>query len=341
MSTFSQSPGSAFCSLEAKWMRRAEIRGLCLPSIMTHPWHFKAQAVQRAKSEKEANAFIQITKEKTRAKRRARQKAENPGRHPTPACNMEETTELRQAEENRDKCGDAKLEADNPLPELALSKPKTRRCRVTKTADNEDEFRLADTFDFRKYLPKNLLKEDAEDISYLDENDVDLDFEEEELGNAILEGGFGKDPEESCSDSDKQGKKMAFKKKQDIGSSEAPGVTNSDCNKKRRRRGGRRYHKKCSTAPRVIILSGQDTANAIRRRADDFVNQRLFGITTSVGKPPRAPRRMTPQEMSQMAAKVKARRLALRERIGTVELSLVDIQVSYQSITIRREGKVT
>ena len=82
---------------------------------------------------------------------------------------------------------------------------------------------------------------------------------------------------------------------------------------KRRRRGGRRYHKRYSAAPRVVILGHQDIATEIRQRADEFVNQRLFGVATANGvKSFRTPKRMTPEEMRQLAAKLKARRLSLR-----------------------------
>ncbi|VDK32517.1 unnamed protein product [Taenia asiatica] len=272
---------------------------------------FKAQAVQRAKSEKAANSFIQITKQKAKAKRRARQMVEGLGQHSTHVCSMEETADLQKAKETPGECDFTEIETDNPLPKLASGKPKTRRRRNTKTADNEDEFGLADTFDFRKYLPQSLLNKDA-DTNYLDENDADLDFEEEELGKAILEGGFGRGLEERCHDSDEQDKERISTKKRNVGSPEAPGAKNLDCDRKRRRRGKRRYHKQYSAAPRIIIFSRQDTANAIRRRADGFVNQRLFGTETGVGKVSRGPNRMTPQDMSKMAAKLKARRLARR-----------------------------
>ena len=83
--------------------------------------------------------------------------------------------------------------------------------------------------------------------------------------------------------------------------------------RKKRRRGGRRYRKRFSAAPRVVILSRQDSAAEIRQRADEFVNQRLFGAVDANGvKHFRAPKRMTSEEMRQMAAKLKARKLYLR-----------------------------
>lgn len=123
------------------------------------------------------------------------------------------------------------------------------------------------------------------------------------------------DLEERCHDGDEQDKKRLSKKKRNAGSSKAPETKNLKCDKKSRRRGNRRYHKQYSAGPRVIILSRQDTANAIRRRADSFVNQRLFGTETgeaTASKASKAPRRMTPQDMSRMAAKLKARRFARR-----------------------------
>lgn len=148
---------------------------------------FKAQAVQRAKSEKEANSFIQLTKQKAKARRRARQMVEGSGQHFPPAYSTEERAEGTPGE-----CNATEIGTSNPLHGLASGKLKTKRRRSTKTADNEDEFGLADTFDFRKYLPQSILNEDVEDTNYLDKNDADLDFEEEELGKAIMEGGFGK-----------------------------------------------------------------------------------------------------------------------------------------------------
>ena len=59
---------------------------------------------------------------------------------------------------------------------------------VPGIVDTEDEFKLADTFDFRKYLPQDILNEDADEEDNPDEN---LDSEEEELAEAIMESGFG------------------------------------------------------------------------------------------------------------------------------------------------------
>lgn len=44
---------------------------------------------------------------------------------------------------------------------------------------------MADTFDFRQYLPKDVL-EGSDD----EEVDNDVDSDEEELVNAIIEGGY-------------------------------------------------------------------------------------------------------------------------------------------------------
>ncbi|KAL5112042.1 hypothetical protein TcWFU_004848 [Taenia crassiceps] len=266
---------------------------------------FQAQAAQRAKSEKEANSFIQITKQRAKAKRRARQTADGLGQRSVPAYSVQETSEPQQTEETPEEYNTTGIESDNPLPDLVSGKPRTKRRRETKTANNEDEFGLADTFDFRKYLPQSLLNKDA------DKKTLDLDFEEEELGKAILEGGFDNDLEERCHGGDEQGEKRASKKR-NIGLSKAPGSKNIDCDKKSRRSGGRRYQKHYSAAPRVIVLNRQDTAISIRRRADGFVNQRLFGTETGVSKASGAPSRMTPQDMSQMAAKLRARRFARR-----------------------------
>ncbi|VDM34259.1 unnamed protein product [Hydatigera taeniaeformis] len=265
---------------------------------------FKVQTAQRSKSEKEANSFIQTTRQKARARRRARQMVEYPRRYSTSVYSIEK------AVEGTVKSNVAAIETSTLLPKLELSKSKTKRNCIADSRGNEDEFGLMDTFDFRKYLPQNFLGGGAEDMNSFDENDAYLGFEEKELGNAILKGGFAKDPEESCHGTEEQDEKMILKKKQSVILSKTPGVTGLGSIMKKRLLGSRHNRKQNYATQRIVILSQQDTASLIHQRADAFVNQRLFDTVLGVGKPFRTPSRMSPQDVSRMAAKLKARKLA-------------------------------
>lgn len=63
-----------------------------------------------------------------------------------------------------------------------LKAPKVKKAKKsTHVTDVANEFDLADTFDFRKYLPKSILNEYGKEV------DVDSDSDEE-LANAFIEG---------------------------------------------------------------------------------------------------------------------------------------------------------
>ncbi|VDO14036.1 unnamed protein product [Rodentolepis nana] len=201
---------------------------------------------------------------------------------------------------------------------LNNSKEKTAK-KSSHSADFSNEFGLADTFDFRKYLPKSILNECG--------NEVDVDSEsDEELANAFIEGNYqeASGPLESRStffidllftfradsdddDEEPKNKKLKAKEKKKIHESHPiPAQLQPAGVRKRGRRGGRRLHKKYSTAPLIIIPSRQNTASMIRKRTEAFIKERLFGASPKI----RGPRRYTgKEEIARVSLQSRARRL--------------------------------
>ncbi|VDD84180.1 unnamed protein product [Mesocestoides corti] len=213
---------------------------------------------------------------------------------------------------------------------------KARKRRGQTMSSNGDEYIMSDTFDFRQYLPQDLLNDDNEETKDdFEEEDKRVDSEEEEIANAIMEDGFAEgrtagfvisilrkdsptcglfrigeiDSDEDDHKNGRRGGPKLGKKatKRGISSSETEAVISEVANKRTRRRGVRRSRRKYSAIPRVNVLDRQETAEEVRERADDFINQRLYnrgeGRTTGQAKSFKGPRRMDQRAVASMSKK--------------------------------------
>ncbi|VDL89394.1 unnamed protein product [Schistocephalus solidus] len=196
---------------------------------------FREQARQRSKTEEATRASVQALKKRAKQARRAK---------------IESKPLLEPTEDDSS----------------GIKKRKSRDC---------DEFHLADTFDFRQYLPKEMLTEDKEEENEQGGSDDDADFEEEELSRAIMEGYI--DSDEGYHGSDEQ---RPVRKSKKARVDKVKSTVNSQEPKPVNRRGGRRVRKKYSAVPRVVILDRTGT-EAVRSRTDAFVTERLFSSNAS------------------------------------------------------------
>uniref|UniRef100_A0A0V0J1N9 Uncharacterized protein n=1 Tax=Schistocephalus solidus TaxID=70667 RepID=A0A0V0J1N9_SCHSO len=211
---------------------------------------FREQARQRSKTEEATRASVQALKKRAKQARRA--KIESKTRDAEP------------------------LEDAMQLPEPLLEPTEDDSSGIKKRKSRDcDEFHLADTFDFRQYLPKEMLTEDKEEENEQGGSDDDADFEEEELSRAIMEGYI--DSDEGYHGSDEQ---RPVRKSKKARVDKVKSTVNSQEPKPVNRRGGRRVRKKYSAVPRVVILDRTGT-EAVRSRTDAFVTERLFSSNAS------------------------------------------------------------
>ncbi|VDN09147.1 unnamed protein product [Dibothriocephalus latus] len=235
---------------------------------------FQEQARQRSKTEEATRASVQALKKRAKEARRA--KLESKTRNV--AEPLEDALQLPES-----------IVESNEEEEEESSEPLTKKGKFKDC----DEFHLADTFDFRQYLPKEMLEEDKEEEDEQVGSDDEADFEEEEMSRAIMEGYIDSDEGYHGSDEQrpvKKGKKAKLDK--------AKATVDSQETKPANRRGGRRVRKKHSAVPRVVILDRTGT-EAVRARTDAFVTERLFSPDA---KGPFI-RRMKPTTLEALSAK--------------------------------------
>ncbi|KAL7061998.1 hypothetical protein AAHC03_01767 [Spirometra sp. Aus1] len=239
---------------------------------------FREQARQRSKTEEATRASVQASKKRAKQARRAKLQSKTP---------------------NAEALEDA-LQLPEPLSESVEEGPPEPPTKKSRSRDC-DEFHLADTFDFRQYLPKEMLMEDKEEEDEQGGSDGEADFEEEELSRAIMEGYIDSDEGYHGSDEQRPVKKGKKTRVDNV----KPTVSPQEA-KPANRRGGRRVRKKHSAAPRVIILGRTDT-ETVRQRTDAFVTQRLFSPNAN------GPfiRRMNPATLEALSAK---RRVPFRKK---------------------------
>ncbi|KAM3188440.1 hypothetical protein ACTXT7_000266 [Hymenolepis weldensis] len=295
--------------------------------------NFKDVEQERIKMEKTIKSAIFISKKKVKGKSKAKNGSKKSVTFSLPAESDDKVLQSSDDEANAeefDVMGDGceqedrnDNDSDINFDEF-LKSPKVKRAKKSAhIADVANEFGLADTFDFRKYLPKSILSECGKEV------DVDSDSDEE-LANAFIEGQCKEEAQiykrsslnkvnmlfdmpfifpDSDDDDDEElkGKKMKKdKKKKTQEARSIPTLFHPGNERKRRRRGGRRFHKKYLPMPRIIIPSRQNTASMIRQRTEAFIKERLFGASPKM----RGPRRYTgEEEIARVRLQSRTRRL--------------------------------
>nr|CDS26590.1 expressed conserved protein [Hymenolepis microstoma] len=269
--------------------------------------NFKDVEEERIKREKNIKSAILASKkkgkEKSKAKNESRKSVAFSSQIESDGKVLKSSDEVERSEEFDKMDGDYEPEDltddDVNLNEFLNTSKEEKAKKSSLSADFSKEFGLADTFDFRKYLPKSILNECG--------NEVDVDTEsDEELANAFIEGNY---QEDSDDDDDEEPKSKKLEKKEKKKAHEAHPILSHIQpvgEKKRRRRGGRRFHKKYSAAPLIIIPSRQNTASMIRKRTETFIKERLFGASPKI----RGPKRYTgEEEIARVKLQSRARRL--------------------------------
>lgn len=144
---------------------------------------------KRIKTEKAIKASILAAKKKSKTKSKSKDKSVN---FAFPADLVKNKLTLTENEEIEKKMNeiDEKFEGSGAddgdvILEEFVNEPKSKKRPVAKATNDNNEFKLSDTFDFRKYLPESIFNEDGNDEG----NGSEFDSEEE-LANAFLEGNY-------------------------------------------------------------------------------------------------------------------------------------------------------
>ncbi|KAM7533755.1 hypothetical protein Aperf_G00000112724 [Anoplocephala perfoliata] len=265
--------------------------------------HFKDVEQERIKTEKAIKDSILAAKKKARTKLRSKNESKKSVHFAFPTDSVENTFTPPENEgseggmNEKDEFEGSGVEDEDVTLEDFVNDPKSKKRPFAISTGSNDEFTLSETFDFRKYLPESMFNENGLAGGYSSDSDS------EELADAFLEGNYRGDSDDDLIENEEsRNKKPKIEKKLKKTRTPPTGLGKSEL--KRRRRGGRRLHKKYSAAPRVIILSRQNTAALIRQRTGAFVKERLFGSSTM-----RGPRRMTKEEMDRCNLQLRARRM--------------------------------